>query len=110
MHVSMDDFGAGHSSLQLLVNCKLDTVKIDKSLIDHIEDNDRNQKIIMTIINLSRTLDFNCVAEGIEEESQLKLLQELECQVGQGYLFSKPLPADVFESSMLEPDSERKTA
>ena len=88
--VSMDDFGAGHSSLQLLVNCKLDAVKIDQTLTHNLNGNERSQSIVRSIINLAETLEIECVAEGIETYEQLHMLRQFNCQNGQGYYFSKP--------------------
>ena len=90
IYVSMDDFGAGHSSLQLLVNCKLDAVKIDQTLTHNLNANERSQSIVRSIINLAETLEIECVAEGIETYEQLHMLRQFNCQNGQGYYFSKP--------------------
>ena len=102
IHVTMDDFGAGHSSLQLLVNCKLDSVKIDQTLTKNINQHERYQSIVRSIINLADTLDIQSVAEGIETYEQLNLLSRFNCQNGQGYYFSKPVSSVKIENYMIQ--------
>ncbi|MGB0865167.1 MAG: putative bifunctional diguanylate cyclase/phosphodiesterase [Granulosicoccaceae bacterium] len=100
MHVCMDDFGAGHSSLSLLANCSLDAVKIDQSLVGCMVDSSRHQRIVCAIINLANTLNIDCIAEGIENEQQLNLLKQFNCKKGQGYLLAVPCDAGVLEFYM----------
>lgn len=88
----IDDFGTGHSSLSRLHNFPLDTLKIDRSFVIRLTDNKGGEKIVQTIISLAHHLNLDVVAEGIETREQLEKLIELECEFGQGYLFSKPLP------------------
>jgi len=85
--ISIDDFGTGYSSLSMLEKLSIDTLKIDKSFIDNVESG-----IVEFIINLADKLNFNVVAEGVEELSQLKHLTSLNCDIIQGYYISKPLP------------------
>lgn len=93
---SIDDFGTGYSSLNYLKKLPLDQLKIDKSIIDDI-DNDPNDKIIIeTIISMSRHFNLDLIAEGVENENQLNYLQKAGCLNIQGFLFSKPLLADKF--------------
>ena len=94
--ISIDDFGTGYSSLHILSKLPIDTIKIDKSFIDELDQLDRSP-IIKAIIDLSLNLNLNIVAEGIETENQLKFLRESGCMIGQGYLFSKPLKTNEFE-------------
>lgn len=108
IHVTMDDFGAGHSSLQLLVNCKLDSVKIDQTLTRNINTQERYQSIVRSIINLADTLDIQCVAEGIETYEQLHMLRRFNCKNGQGYYFSKPMNAVNIEQYMDNSFPERR--
>jgi len=88
----IDDFGTGHSSLSRLHNFPLNTLKIDRSFVIRLTDNKGGEKIVQTIISLAHHLNLDVVAEGIETREQLEKLIELECEFGQGYLFSKPLP------------------
>ncbi|GGM42022.1 hypothetical protein GCM10011351_30120 [Paraliobacillus quinghaiensis] len=88
---TIDDFGTGQSSLHILKELPVNTIKIDKSFIDHIE-NMRNMSIIKTMIDMGNNLNLEVVAKGIETEEQLKALVNLGCEYGQGYLFSKPEP------------------
>ncbi len=87
----IDDFGTGYSSLSYLHHFPVDTLKIDRSFIQQMTLESRHNKIIQTIINLAHNLDMQVVAEGVESEAQLQQLQDLDCEGGQGYLFSQPL-------------------
>lgn len=91
--VSIDDFGTGYSNLLMLNVLPARELKIDKSFIDGILINEKNRKIVETIIHVARTMEMNVVAEGIETQAQRQLLAELGCDYLQGYLFSRPLPA-----------------
>lgn len=91
--VSIDDFGTGYSNLLMLNVLPARELQIDKSFIDGILINEKNRKIVETIIHVARTMEMNVVAEGIETEAQRQLLAELGCDYLQGYLFSRPLPA-----------------
>ena len=86
----LDDFGTGYSSLSYLRYLPVDTVKIDRSFIGP-EINNTNYDIVRAIINLAHSLGLDVIAEGIETEDQLKILKELGCEYGQGYLFAHPL-------------------
>jgi diguanylate cyclase (GGDEF)-like protein len=92
--VSLDDFGTGFASLVHLRDFPIDELKIDRSFISGIETDPRSVQIIRAIIDLSRNLGKRCVAEGIETDGQRRFLLEAGCDVGQGYLFAKPEPAD----------------
>lgn len=89
--VSIDDFGTGYSSMSYLKQLPIDTVKIDKSFVDDIAQGSSDNVIIEAIIALSKTLGFNIVAEGIETREQETFLAEANCDLGQGYLFSRPV-------------------
>jgi diguanylate cyclase (GGDEF)-like protein/PAS domain S-box-containing protein len=92
--LSLDDFGTGYSSLSNLYRFPVNTLKIDRSFINRIDRQREGLEIVRIIVMLGQTLGMDVVAEGIETEAQLALLQQLHCQCGQGYFFSKPLPAD----------------
>ncbi len=97
IQISIDDFGTWYSSLSYLNQFSLNTLKVDRSFVEEMETNLERRAIIKTIIDLAHILKMNVVAEGIETDSQKLMLQGLGCEFGQGYLFSKPLPADALE-------------
>lgn len=94
IQICIDDFGTGYSSLAYLHRLPIDILKIDRSFVSQMTESTKNFHIVKTITSLAQSLDLNVVAEGIETKSQADLLRSLSCQYGQGYLFSKPLPAD----------------
>ena len=94
--VALDDFGTGYSSLSYLRQLPLDKLKIDRSFVHEIMQNRKDVAIIGTITQMAQTLGMQVVAEGIEEEKQLELIKGCGCDFGQGYFFSKPIPAGDF--------------
>jgi EAL domain-containing protein (putative c-di-GMP-specific phosphodiesterase class I) len=96
MSISIDDFGTGHSSLSYLKRLPLDALKIDRSFIKDTPNNHDDTIITSAIIAMAHRLNLEIVAEGIETEVQRNYLQQQGCQMGQGYLFSKPLPPAMF--------------
>lgn len=97
MKLDIDDFGTGYSSLQYLNRFPINTLKIDRSFIQGMLHERENFEIVKMIITLAKTLRLNIVAEGVENLKQLKVLQTLNCQLGQGYLFSKPVDRESAE-------------
>ena len=93
LKLSIDDFGTGYSSFTSLHRFPVDTLKVDKTFITRIEDGGKYAEIVRTIVTLGHNLGMEIIAEGIETNFQIKVLQELKCKYGQGYFFSKPLPA-----------------
>jgi len=89
--LSMDDFGTGYSSLNYLNDLPIDTLKIDRSFIKELANNSSKLELTKTIINLAQNLKMETIAEGIETIEQQNLLTELNCEYGQGYLFSRPI-------------------
>jgi EAL domain-containing protein (putative c-di-GMP-specific phosphodiesterase class I) len=89
----MDDFGTGYSSLSHLHSFPFDVLKIDRSFVGRMTEGNQPMQIVRTIIELARVLGMNVVAEGIETRKQYSLLRKLGCRYGQGFLFSRPLPA-----------------
>ena len=89
--MSIDDFGTGYSSMNYLSKLPIDTIKVDKSFVDDIPIDNNNMQISKAIIALSKSLGYKTVAEGIEKKEQEDYLLSLDCNIGQGYLFSKPL-------------------
>ncbi len=94
IRISIDDFGTGYCSLSYLKRLPLDNLKIDQSFIRPLEESDRDRAIVQTIIQLGKSLSLTVVAEGVETIHQVEILQELECDEIQGFLFSRPLPAE----------------
>jgi diguanylate cyclase (GGDEF)-like protein/PAS domain S-box-containing protein len=101
IHISIDDFGTGYSSLSYLHRLPVDYLKVDRSFVHQILQDDRNHRIVETIMTLSNQLGMSAVAEGIETQCQLEHLQQLGYQFGQGYFFAKPLPAKDAERLIL---------
>ncbi len=97
IRLSMDDFGTGYSSLAALKRFPIHTLKIDKSFIRDITTNPNDAAISASIIALAHTMNLTVVAEGVETSEQLAFLLEKGCEIGQGYFFSKPLPASEAE-------------
>ncbi|MDP2247901.1 MAG: EAL domain-containing protein [Nitrosomonadales bacterium] len=97
---SIDDFGTGYSSLSYLHQLPIRFLKIDRSFVREINTNKNNAIIVQTIIGMAQNLGFDVVAEGVETEDQLVTLKRFGCHVYQGYLLSKPVPLDVFESQL----------
>jgi EAL domain-containing protein (putative c-di-GMP-specific phosphodiesterase class I) len=91
VQLSIDDFGTGYSSLSYLQRFPIDTLKIDRSFVMQMMENEENLAIVRTIVALAQNLGMDVVAEGVETEDQLRLLRKLECENGQGFLFSTPL-------------------
>ena len=97
IRIALDDFGTGYSSLSYLRKIPINTLKIDKSFIDNITSNKKEESIINNIIQMAHSLDLKVVAEGVEVKEQLLSLKEKNCDYIQGYYFSKPLPASEAE-------------
>ena len=98
---SIDDFGTGYSSLSYIKALNFDRLKIAKELIDNIENDENSQLIIKAIIMMSDGLKVKTIAEGVEDENQLNLLNKLGCDEIQGYIWGKPVPADEFEKKYI---------
>ena len=95
--ISLDDFGTGYSSLSYLMKMPIDTLKIDKSFVDSALSNDSTHIIIESILNMSSNMGFESIAEGVESEQQYNYLNEIGCNVIQGFYMGKPLPATEIE-------------
>ena len=91
VRLSIDDFGTGYSSLSYLHRLPLSSLKIDRSFVNQMSDGTENEEIVKTIIALAQSLDLEIIAEGVETTGQMEHLRDLSCQMGQGYLFARPL-------------------
>ena len=99
--IAIDDFGTGFSSLSYLARLPVHTLKIDRSFIIDMTLSSEGLALVSTIVNLAHSLKLNAVAEGVETEEQFRLLRVLNCDEMQGFLFSKPLPREIFEGKYL---------
>lgn len=96
---SLDDFGSGYSSLNILKDIRVDTIKIDKAFLDSKAQNvERTKSIIKSVVGLAKSLHMQTVTEGVEMEEQAGFLKSIGCDLAQGFLFSKPLPICEFEA------------
>ena len=102
IHLAVDDFGTGYSSLSYLKHFSLDFLKIDRSFVRDLESSQNDQEIVKTIINMARNLNLELVAEGVETQGQLRVLQAAGCHFIQGTLLSKPLIASDYEDTILK--------
>ncbi len=99
--ISMDDFGSGYSSLNMLKNLNVDVLKIDKGFFEETSNTKRGQDIIESIIDMASKLGIETVAEGVETLEQVELLQGNGCDVAQGYFYAMPMPIDEYEAKEL---------
>ncbi|MCH5185833.1 MAG: EAL domain-containing protein [Oscillospiraceae bacterium] len=100
--VSMDDFGTGYSSLNMLKEVPVDVLKLDKEFFSDSSDSKRAKDIVETVVQLAKKLNIHVVAEGVEEQEQLEFLHNINCDVAQGYYFSKPIPTSEFEKLLVQ--------
>lgn len=101
--IALDDFGTGYSSLSYINRLPIDIIKIDKSLILDLENNDsKNKFLISLIILMAHNLNIKVIAEGVENEAQLLILKELKCDLIQGYLIEKPMIASDFKKQIFK--------
>jgi EAL domain-containing protein (putative c-di-GMP-specific phosphodiesterase class I) len=94
VRLAIDDFGTGYSSLSHLQQLPVDSLKIDRSFICQLNDNPDGEKLIRTLVQLGKALSIETLAEGIEQQDELSLLRDEQCDSGQGFLFAKPLTVD----------------
>ena len=99
--IAIDDFGTGYSSLNVLEFMPIDTIKIDKSFIDKIEENKKGKKILDIIIMIAQKLKLKTVAEGVEKNEQKNYLEKIGCDLIQGYYYSKPLKFEDIKEFLL---------
>ncbi|MBK8465166.1 MAG: EAL domain-containing protein [Chloracidobacterium sp.] len=102
IEIDIDDFGTGYSNLSYLMKLPISKLKIDRSFVSMIDDEGGNDEIVRAIVTLARNLNLGVIAEGVETESQLKKLQMLDCEGGQGFLFAKPMPYEKLREFLIE--------
>lgn len=100
--IAIDDFGTGYSSLSYLSRFPVNTLKIDRSFVSKLPDDAHNTSLVSTILAMAKNLKLTAVAEGVETQAQADMLKELGCQYVQGFMYGKPLPADVFSQTWLK--------
>ena len=96
IHISLDDFGTGFSSLAYLNRFSIDEIKIDRSFVIDLETDSRELALVQAIITLGHALGLSVVAEGVETEAQAGLLRQIGCDIFQGFLYARPMPAQDF--------------
>ncbi|NGZ75904.1 putative bifunctional diguanylate cyclase/phosphodiesterase [Saccharibacillus alkalitolerans] len=101
LHISIDDFGTGYSSLHYLKNMPIDRLKIDRSFVSEVMNGQSDAAIVSTIASMAHHLKLKVTAEGVENEEQLAFLRSQRCHEAQGFLFSRPVPAERFERMFL---------
>jgi len=101
IRIALDDFGTGYASMSYLKDFPFDTIKLDRSFVQGVPDDIESAAIVKAMIQLAEALKLNIVAEGIETEPQKTFLTDHGCTYGQGFLWSKPVPADEFEKNFL---------
>ncbi len=99
--LSLDDFGTGYASFSYLKKYPFDAIKIDKSFVQQMEHSENDKEIIRSIIHIAKKLDLQVVIEGIESAAQESFLIDEGCDVGQGFLYGRPMPCKEFEQSLL---------
>ncbi|MBF0371068.1 MAG: EAL domain-containing protein [Magnetococcales bacterium] len=102
IHISVDDFGTGYSSLSYLKRFPIHALKIDQSFIRNMHEDEDDSSIVKAIISMGHSLRLNIVAEGVEENEHLEMLEKLGCEFIQGYYLSKPLPKEAFSQFLRE--------
>ena len=102
MKFGLDDFGSHYSNISIFANVKFDTIKLDRSLINELSNNEANRMLVKNIIGICKTVGMTCIAEGVETEAQVSALLSMGCSVCQGYYYDKPLPSAEFTRKWLE--------
>ena len=102
VNVALDDFGTGYSNLRALMHLPIQTVKLDRSLIDDVGRDARVSKLVASMLHAARSLGVRIIAEGVENEAQALFLRSAGCDRMQGYFFARPMPADEMEAMLRE--------
>jgi EAL domain-containing protein (putative c-di-GMP-specific phosphodiesterase class I) len=98
VQISIDDFGTGYSSLVYLKRFPIDKLKIDRSFVSDLAADGSDAAIVTTITSMAKHLKLRVTAEGVENDEQIRFLRERQCEEAQGYYYSKPIPANLFEN------------
>ncbi|MGI9645506.1 MAG: putative bifunctional diguanylate cyclase/phosphodiesterase, partial [Ilumatobacteraceae bacterium] len=104
VQLALDDFGTGYSSLSLLQQFPIQRIKIDRAFVSRIAEEGNHRSLVRTIIAMAQSMELDLVAEGVETVHQLEVLNDLTCDKAQGYLISRPVPADAMRSTMVALD------
>ena len=96
--ISIDDFGSGYSSLNLLKEMPVDVLKIDREFLNETDESKKSSIIVEQVVEMATKIDIKTLCEGVETKEQAKFLKQIGCNMAQGYLYSKPVPLDVFEN------------
>lgn len=99
--LAMDDFGTKYSSIAILSHMNFDTLKIDRSMVNNLVDNEISRTVLKHVVQMCHALGIECIAEGVENEEQIKILRESDCTKVQGYFYDKPLPMHDFEKKYM---------
>jgi len=110
VRLAIDDFGTGYSSLAHLQRFPVDALKIDRSFISQLTDNPEGATLIHTLVQLGKALSIETLAEGIEQQQELALLQDEHCDSGQGFLFARPLDVDAAEAFLQKDHAKSHTS
>ena len=100
--MSLDDFGSGYSSLNILGNLKIDEVKLDRDFLMNAADQNRVRLIMEEIVHIAGRLGISTLAEGVETPEDEQLIRSIGCDTGQGYLYSRPLSAEEFDQKYMK--------
>ena len=95
--LSIDDFGSGYSSLNILKDIPADVVKIDREFFNGTVNSAKGRAVISTVVDLAKNLNMEVISEGVETGEQVEFLQQIDCAMVQGYYFAKPMPMSAFE-------------
>ena len=106
--IEMDDFGSGYSSLGALSSLPVDVLKMDRSFVMNIDNDEKDLRLVELILDIARNLKMPVIAEGVETESQMTLLKNAGCDFVQGYYFSRPLPPEEFEAFIARETESRE--
>ncbi len=104
VRLALDDFGTGYSSLSLLQQFPIQRIKIDRAFVQGIAERSNDRSLVRTIIAMAQSMGLDLVAEGVETVHQLQSLRDLGCDKAQGFLISRPVPADAMRSTMVALD------
>lgn len=97
LQISMDDFGSGYSSLNMLKDVEIDVIKFDRGFLQDTQKSERQKVILSAITNMAVGLGIKVVVEGVETQENVNLMKEYGCTIAQGYYYAKPMPIDQFE-------------